>query len=134
MIPLVSLLDVVLVAIDAPLSMPTSSLLEGKVRAKERTHDGPAKHGDRIGANQLAHKRHRAVFEHADNVLAHHVQILLAHLRHLVLDGAGVVHNNKRRLLLLRLLIELIVFVHAIEFLQERLVGCARKTKNRQPD
>lgn len=133
-VPRVPLLDVVLVAVHPALPVLPASLPEREVRPEEGPDDGPPENGHRICAHQLPNEGHGAVFEHADDVLAHQVEVLLAHVRHLVLHLAGIVDNDEGGLLLLGFLVELVVFVDAVEFLQEGLVRRPRKTTKMEND
>lgn len=129
---MVALLDVVFVSIDPILSVLSASFVKCKVRSKERPHDGPSEDGHRIGSDQFPYERQRAVLQHTNNILAHQVQILLAHFRHLILHFASIVNHNECRLFLLRLLIELIIFVDRIEFLKKSIAGSSRKAETSQ--
>lgn len=130
MIPEIPLLDVVLVTVHPSLPVLPPRLPEREVRPEEGPDDGPPEHGHGIGAHQFPHKGHGAVLQHAHYVLAHQIEVLLAHVRHLVLHLAGVVDHYEGGLLLLGLLVELVVLVDAVELLQEGLVGCPRKAGN----
>jgi hypothetical protein len=56
---------------------------ERKVATEEGAYDGPPKDGHRIGTDQFAYKGHAGVFQDADDVLAHEVEVFLAHFGHL---------------------------------------------------
>lgn len=47
----------------------------------------------------------------------------------LVFDSAGVVPHHKRRLTPLRLLIERVIFMNRVEFLQQRIIRRPRKAE-----
>lgn len=99
------------------LSVAAAGLVEGKVGAEERTQYRPPEHRHRVGPDQLPHERHAGVLQHTHHLGAHQVQVLLAHLRHLVLDLARVVLHNERRLALVRQLVERVVLVQQVELL-----------------
>lgn len=71
-----------------------------KVATKKCSQNGPPEDGYRIGADQLPHKRHARVFEHAHNILPHQVQILLAHLSHLKRGNWQIRKSVKYRFIL----------------------------------
>ena len=131
-VSLVALLDVVLVAVHSALPVLASGLVEGEVGAKKSAHDRPPEDRHGVGAHQLADERHRAVLQHADDVLAHQVEVLLAHVGHLVLDFTGVVDDDEGALALLRFYVEFVVFVNGVEFLKEGFVRGAGETTNNE--
>jgi hypothetical protein len=129
-ISLVSLLYIVFVSVNPALSVLPARFVKREVSTKKCPHYGPSEDCDRIGTHQLPDERHRAVLQHPDDILSHEIQILLSHVRHLILHFSGVVNDDESALLLLRLYVELVVFVDAVELLQESFVGGARKTEN----
>lgn len=128
MIPRIPLLDVVLVTVHPSLSVFPPRFSEGKVRPEEGPYDSPSEYGDRISAYQFPHKRHRAVLQHAYDVLTHQIEVLLPHVRHLVLYFAGIVDYYEGGFFLLGFLVELVVLMDAVEFLEKGLIGSPRKT------
>lgn len=107
--------------------MLEASVAKRKVSSEERPDNGPPEDGHRIGANELAHKRHARVLQHAHNVLSHQIEVFLAHLGHLILDLARIVFDDEGVFLFLRFLVEFAVLLDAIKFVQQRFVGGARK-------
>lgn len=101
----------IFVAVCANLAVLAAGLVEREVRPEKGAHDGPPEHGHRVRAHQFANERHRAVLQHAHDVLPHQVQVFLAHLRHLVLDFPRVVDHHEGGFQLLGLLVKLIVLM-----------------------
>lgn len=120
----------VFVPIGTYLAVFPPRFVESKISAKECSNDGPSEDGYGIRPHKLPHKRHRAVLQHADDVLSHQIQILLAHFRHLILNFSRVVDDHECCLQFLWLFVELIVLVHGIELLKQCFASCTRKTIN----
>jgi hypothetical protein len=105
-----------------------SGFVECKVGSEVGPDNGPPEHSHWVSAHQLPHKGHAAVLQNTDNVRPHQVQVFLAEFLHLILDLAGVVLHDERSLSPLRHLVELVVLVHSVEFLQQSFMRGAGKT------
>ena len=114
--------------------MSFSGIDKGEIGSDEGTQNGPAEDGDRITADQFADKGVLAGFEDCHDVSLHQVEILLTEFIRLVLDLAGVVSNDERRLPLLRHFVVFVILVDGIELLQQRLIGGAGKTGQERKD
>lgn len=130
MIPGIPLLNIVLVAIHPTLSMFPAGFMECKVCPEERSYYRPSENCDGIGSHKFPDKSHGAVLQNSHNVLPHEIEVLLPHVSNLIFNFTSIVHNNECTFLFLRFLIEFVIFVHVIEFLEQCLIGCTRETAN----
>lgn len=111
--------------------MATTRFMEGEISPEKGANNGPAEHCDRVRPHQLPHEGHAAILQHPHDVLPHQVQVLLAHVGHLVLDSARIVADDERRLTPRRHFVPVIVLVDRVELLYERFVRCTGKAKQK---